>query len=172
MSLIYITGTPGAGKTTIYKELLKLGCVAYDIDSPRFGGPVNLATRQSVVMPLAKERSPEWFDEHEWRVSRAAVQELVKEAKDKVVYLCGTTTTESLVWDLFDKILYLNVGEDSLRYRIAHRVGNDFGQTEDELQIILERYKVAQSKLNTLDVTIIDTEISIEDTVNNILSES
>ena len=40
MSLFYITGTPGTGKTTIQKELIKRGYEALDIDQRRFGGPV------------------------------------------------------------------------------------------------------------------------------------
>lgn len=169
MSLIYITGVPGAGKTTVQKELESRGYEAYDIDQPRFGGPVNLATGESVTVPPIEERSAEWFDQHEWRVSRVAIEKLKQESEGKTVYLCGTATTDHLVWDLFDKVLYLQLDEATLRSRLASREGNDFGKTENELQLILTRYSDAQKNLENLDVTLIDASTQIGKTLEEII---
>lgn len=170
MSIFYITGTPGTGKTTIQKELVKRGYDALDIDQRRFGGPVNLKTGESTTVPPIEERSPDWFERHEWRVSRSGVEELKAEAKDKDIYLCGVTTTEHLVWDLFDKIFYLNVDEQTLRHRIASRVDNDYGQGEGELEDILNRYRIAQEKIPTLGAIIIDANGSVDETVEALLN--
>lgn len=172
MSLFYITGTPGTGKTTIQKELIKHGYEALDIDQRRFGGPVNLKTGERTRVPPIEVRSPDWFEQHEWRVSRPGVEELKAEAKDRDIYLCGVTTTENLVWDLFDKVLYLNVDEQTLRDRILNREDNDFGKGEGELEIILERYRASQKKLPTLGATVIDATGSIDEVVDSILLES
>jgi len=168
MSLIYITGVPGTGKTTIQKELEQHGFEAYDIDQPRFGGPVNLTTGASTTVPSIEDRTPDWFDQHEWRVSRSAVKELKEKSVGKTVYLCGTATTENVVWDLFDKVLYLQIDEDTLRMRLAGREGNDFGKTEQELQIILERYREAQEVIKDLEVIMIDATTDLATTVDNI----
>lgn len=168
MSLIYITGVPGVGKSTIQRELERQGYEAYDIDQPRFGGPTNLVTGEPTSIPPLEERNGEWFKQHEWRVSRTAVEELKKQAEGRVVYLCGTATTEHLIWDLFDKVLYLQVDEATLRARLANREGNDFGKSEEEVSMILERFREAQEKLQSLDVTMIDATKSLGETVEQI----
>ncbi len=165
MSLYYITGPPGVGKSTIQKELRSRDYEAYDIDEPRFGGPVNLKTGESTTVPPIEQRSEAWFAEHEWRVSRPAIEKLKLQAKNKQVYLCGTATTDGLVWDLFDKVFYLNVDEMTLRKRIASRVDNDFGKTEHELALILERYRQAQRKLDSFHATVIDANTTLDETV-------
>lgn len=170
MALIYVTGSPGTGKTTIQKELLKHGYTAHDIDQPRFGGPVNLITGEKAIIPPVENRKPEWFKQHEWRVSRPSIERLKISAKDTNVYLCGTTSTEHLVWDLFDKILYLNIDEEILRNRVLNRIDNDYGRGDGELDDILRRYRNAQEKLPTLGVTIIDANGSIEETFQAVIA--
>lgn len=165
MALFYITGTPGTGKTTIQKELTRLGYEAYDLDDRRFGGPCNKATGEVAVMPPIKERTPEWFDAHEWRVSRPAMEALKENSKGKTVFVCGTATTENVIWDLFDKILYLNIDELTLCDRIANREDKDFGKTEHELQRILERYREAQENLKQREVVLIDATGSVSSVI-------
>ncbi len=168
MSLIYITGVPGAGKTTIQRELERQGYEAYDIDQPRFGGPTNLVTGEPATVPPIEERSAEWFQQHEWRVSRTGVEELKRQSEGRVAYLCGTATTEHLIWDLFDKVLYLQIDEATLRLRLENRQGNDFGKTDHEVQMILERYREAQETIKGLDVTMIDATKNLASTVEQI----
>jgi dephospho-CoA kinase len=170
MSLIYVTGAPGSGKSTIQNELTKLGYIAYDIDDARFGGPINLKTGQSTIVPPIDQRKPEWFNQHEWRISRTAIEDLKKDAKNKPVYLCGTATTDHLVWDLFDKVLYLNISEQTLKYRIANRKDNNFGKTKYELQLILRRHKQMVDNMKRLHATLIDAEQSLEKTVHDIVT--
>jgi dephospho-CoA kinase len=162
MALFYVTGTPGTGKSTIQKALTRMGYEAHDLDESRFGGPYNKATDRLAIMPPVDERTPQWFDAHEWRVSRSAVEALKENSKDKTVFICGTATTENLIWDLFDKIFYLNINEATLRSRIANRQDNDFGKTEHELERILERYHEAQKKLKDLNVIEIDANGSVD----------
>lgn len=168
MALIYITGIPGVGKSTIQHELVRRGYEAFDIDQPRFGGPTNLVTGEPVTMPAISDRPKEWFEQHEWRVSRDAVEELKQQSENKLIFLCGTTTTEHLIWDLFDAVLYLQVDEQTLRTRLEKRQGNDFGKTEDEVQIILSRFHEAEEALRHLDVTMIDATGTLHDTVKQI----
>lgn len=171
MSLFYITGVPGTGKSTVQRELSLRGYEAYDIDDSRFGGPVNKATGESTTVPPIERRSAEWFDQHEWRILRAAVEDLKKSSEGKTVYLCGTATTENLVWDIFDKVYYLNIDEETLKTRIANRKDNDFGKTGAELQLILDRYHLAQQQLGNLSVTIVDATQSIEEVLQAILQK-
>lgn len=170
MSLIYVTGAPGTGKSTIQRELTRRGYEAYDVDDPQFGGPVNKATGESTTVPPIGQRSEKWFEEHEWRLSRPAIVDLKARSEGKIAYLCGTATTENLVWDVFDKVLYLNVDEETLRSRISSREDNDFGKTEHELELILDRHRSAQENLSNLDVTIIDATKPVNEVVDDIVA--
>ncbi len=172
MSLFYVTGVPGTGKSTVQQALQQRGYEAHDIDEPDFGGPVNKATGESTTVPPIEERSPNWFDEHEWRISRPAIEDLKARSEGKNVYLCGTATTENLVWDLFDKVLYLNIDEETLKSRIATRADNDFGKTENELQLILERYKSAKQNLSKLNLTLIDATKPISQVVREVIEQT
>ena len=170
MALYYVTGTPGVGKSTIQSELSKRRYEAYDLDAPEFGGPFNKATNLPAVMPPINERTAEWFEAHEWRVSRTAVEKLKHNAQSKKVYLCGTATTESNIIDLFDAVIYLDVNEKTLKDRIANREGNDFGKTTHELERIMVRYHEAQSTLSDKNYVLIDANGTLEDTLAQILS--
>lgn len=169
MSLIYITGPAGSGKSTVQKELSTLGHTAYDIDDSRFGGPVNKLTGESTVVPPLENRSSDWFEKHEWRISRSAIEDLKKASEHTNVFLCGTAATEQTVWDLFDKVVYLDIDEATLRHRIASRQDNDFGKTNEELQIILERYKLLQENRSKHDVVTINATQDIASVVNQII---
>ncbi len=172
MALYYVTGTPGVGKSTVQHELVRLEHLAYDLDDSRFGGPFNKESNLPVLMPPINERTPEWFEAHEWRVSRNAVEELKLSAQSKKVYLCGTATTEGNIIDLFDKVLYLNVDEPTLRKRIANRNGNDFGKTNHELERILVRYYDSQAELGSKNYVIIDANNTLADMIKKILAAS
>lgn len=172
MALIYVTGAPGAGKSTIQHELSLRGYTAYDLDDKRFGGPCNNATGEAVTMPPIDQRTPEWFDTHEWRISRSAVETLKQDSINKVVYLCGVATTDNLVWDLFDKIFYLKIDEQTLHDRIATRETNDFGKTQHELERILARYHGAEATIESRGAIAIDANGSLDDVIAKIIVES
>ncbi len=69
MAFIYIKGTPGSGKTTIRKELVRLGYEAHDADDKDMGGPYNNATNERVTYPEGAP-SPEWFAAHSYGLNR------------------------------------------------------------------------------------------------------
>lgn len=139
MAFIYITGAPGVGKSTIQKELLARGFDTYDIDDAKFGGPYNKASGEKVTIPPAKERESNWFDKHEWRINRAAFEELQLKSKDTDIIICGVAQSDSEIIDLFDKIIYLHVSNQELKKRLLSRTHNDYGNNESEHEDILKR---------------------------------
>lgn len=172
MALYYVTGVPGAGKSTIQHELSRRGYTAFDLDDRRFGGPCNKETGEAATMPPIDQRTPEWFDAHEWRISRSAIETLRQDSINKVVYLCGIATTDNLVWDLFDKIIYLKIDESTLRGRIATRDDNDFGKTEHELERILVRYHEAEATIEGRGAIAIDANGSLDDVITKIIAKT
>lgn len=169
MSLIYVTGAPGVGKTTLQKEFEKRGFETRDIDNSNLGGPHNKSTGQRVTIPPADQRTPEWFNAHEWRVYPHAFDALKKEAGDKNIILFGVAASDGEILHVFDKILYLNIDDDTLSNRIANRDGNDFGKNEFELKNIMDRKRGLDDKYSSLDIINIDASKSLDEVSQSII---
>lgn len=172
MSLYYIKGSAGTGKSTIRRALRELGYEAYDIDDDHLGSAYNNATGQQAKIPALEERTPEWFADHSFRIIPEAIEAQHQKAKDKTIYLCGTGSNEDELWHLFDHVLFLDIDEATLRQRIASRAGsdNEFGQSPHELDLILKEFKKDKAKKSLPDVVTIDATLPIKDVIKQILA--
>lgn len=106
MSLFYITGISGSGKSAVRKELLRRGYAAYGIDEDGLSFFYHNETGEATPSNLtAAERTPEWRALHTWKVSSARVKELAQTAENRSVFLCGTAANDNEAWDLFANII-------------------------------------------------------------------
>ncbi len=171
MSLYYIKGTPGSGKSAIRKELEALGYEAHDADDDDMGGPYNNATNTRVEYP--DELTPDWFADHSYRLIPKAIDELHEKAKDKTIFLCGTASNEDDVWSSFDQVLFLDIDAETLKQRIAGRAdtANDFGQTPYQLELIMEKYRADRLKRDLPGVIKIDATLPLGGVVQAILDK-
>ncbi len=174
MSFIYVTGAPGAGKSTIQNELQKLGYEAHDIDNPTFGGPYNIATGQLVVIPSAEERPSDWFSLHEWRINHDAILSLKEDAleKNKLIFVCGVAGGDEKILSYFNKVFYLELENEVLKDRILGRVHNDYGHNESELNSIMKEKIALDERYADLDVIHINANHSLEKVIGDILKEA
>jgi dephospho-CoA kinase len=170
MSLIYVTGVAGSGKSAVQSELERLGYPAFDVDQPEIGAAHNNKSNQIVAVPDANHRTQEWFAAHSWRILRQPVEKLKHEYENSVVFLCGTAGNEKDMSDLFDKVLLLDIDEVTLRQRIASREDNDYGKSEHELQQILGKQRAM--KQNQGSVKVIDATRPLTKVVADILAEA
>ena len=170
MSLIYVTGAPGAGKTTLQKEFDSRGYETRDIDNSNLGGPHNKSTGDRVTIPPVDQRTPEWFEVHEWRVYPHAFDALKSEAKDKDIILFGVAASDGEILHVFDKIIYLDIDDETLTDRIANREDNDFGKNDFELKDILNRKHGLDEKYSLLDVVHINASKSLSEVSEEIIS--
>jgi broad-specificity NMP kinase len=168
MSFIYVTGAPGVGKSTLQKELSNRGLEVYDIDDSELGGAHNKASGKRVNIPAAKERAPEWFNEHEWRIDRKAIEVLKNKAIDTDVIICVIAPEDESILPLFDKIFYLKLDDDDLRQRIASRIDNDYGKNSNELLHILERKKKLDARYINIKAIMINATESPSEIANHI----
>lgn len=170
MSLLYVTGAPGSGKSTLQKELSERGYHTRDIDNSGLGGPYNKSTGQQVIIPPADQRTPEWFKEHEWRVHHDAFDQLKADASDKDIILCGVAASDTEILHVFDQIIYLRLTDETLTNRLKSRIGNDYGKNDFELSEILKRKHGLDQKYSALDVTTIDANKSLSEVADEIIS--
>lgn len=94
MSLYFITGSAGAGKTTIQKELVSRGYAAYDTDDPEKIG-LSALHEKSTGKELARYNEFSWgrggisFDTHVWGLTNEGLARMVGESANKHVFLVG-----------------------------------------------------------------------------------
>lgn len=171
MALIYITGAPGSGKSTIQRALTEQGLECYDIDAPTFGGPHNKASGERVVIPPADQRAANWFDYHEWRIYPNAFIKLQKESRSKDVVICGVAEADTKIIHLFDKILYLKLNDELLKERLLNRTDNDYGKNSSELTEIMRRKHNLDDRYNSSNSVIIDASLTLNRLTEEILSQ-
>ncbi len=170
MSLIFITGNSGAGKSSVCKELQRLGYEAHDTDDDGMTVWRNKTTHETVERPADEAaRTKEWYDHHEWRMSRQRVEELAARAGDKLVFLCGSPSNADEMQDLYDKVVLLNVDRATLKSRIAARTDHDFGKAPRELKAILGWHDSFQNRYKDSGAIIVDATQPLGQVVGDIL---
>lgn len=170
MSLIYVTGISGSGKTTVAKQLSKRGYEAYDADGDGFNSWHNKIAGKRIETPENVDlHTPEWYKKHTWKTSRKKIKELAGRGKNKLIFLCGVSSNENELWDLFSKVICLVIDEKTLRHRIATRTSNEFGKAPHELKDVLHWHKSNQEAYRNSGIIIIDATQSVDRVVDEIL---
>jgi len=169
MALVYITGIPGTGKSTVREELAKRGYKAYDTDDGLAAFYHNDSGKEVVRPTRASDRTRAWRAHHTWKISRDKVERLLAGSKDKTVFLCGTVSNDDEVRDLFSKVVALVVDEDTLMKRITSRSGDAFGKASHELEVAAQLVKTAEQDYRKSGAIIINGAQSVKSIADQIL---
>jgi len=142
VTLIYVTGISGAGKSTVRGELARRGYRAFDTDEDEIAQWTHRVT--GVVTPLLVEahRTPEFLSENEWRAEPERVRRLADESAGHTVFLCGHVGNEDDVWSYFDEVLFLSIDQATMERRLATRTTHTFGTKPHELELLLAWHAV------------------------------
>jgi broad-specificity NMP kinase len=170
MGLIYVTGISGAGKSTVRAELRARGFVAHDVDED---GYKSWYRRESGT-PAREQRA--WADtDRSWqrrywlKVDRAKVVRLAAEATGGPVFLCGTGPNDDEIWDLFEVIVNLTIGETVLKHRLRTRTNNDYGKHPEDLADIVGWNSVVAENMRAWGAVIIDAERPLAVVVDDVV---
>ncbi len=170
MSLIYVNGHPGVGKSTACKKLQKLGYQTFDIDKNNLATWRNKRTgRQAKLPENASERTIKWYSEHGYMISRDRLEELSKTAKDRDIFVFGHSKEDNSVIDLFDKIIFLTLDKQTLVKRLQERK-RGFGAESDELKLILRWHNELEQKRKKQGAVMIDASRPANNVIEDILS--
>lgn len=174
MSLIYITGIEGSGKTTVCKELKRRGYEAYDIDEDKIAAIYNTKTDQFDLYPRdPSERTLEWRSNHQWRIKDECIKEIAREAYHKDIYLCGTAQNEEAYVGQFKMIIALSCSLQTIIHRLESRKGhNTYGKSLVEQQAVKVKYRDTVSYYKKLGAITINSEQTITSLADQIISLS
>lgn len=152
--LIYITGVPGAGKSSLRRELRRRGHVAFGIDED---GLAAFYRQDGIeVAPDDVVDTAEWRQRHVWRIIPDRLVDVSRREGPDVIYVCGSAANEGEVWHLFALVIGLLIDDETLRVRLAGRVGNNFGKSADELALAIEWNRTYESESATWGVVPVD----------------
>jgi dephospho-CoA kinase len=172
MSLFFVTGSAGTGKSTLCKALKEEGYVAYDTDIDRLARWTNLET--GYVHPKssvkAADRTPEFLKAHGWHVPRPQIEQLHTEADGKLGFLCGVLDNLDELHDLFDGVIALYVDDETIRHRLATRTDNDWGKQPHELQQTLDNHHSSYDRYRAMGAVIIDSTQSVKQVAEDVLA--
>jgi dephospho-CoA kinase len=173
MALVFITGISGAGKSTVRDALKSRGYEAHDTDEDGITSWRHKETNEPTHRPTKLEdRTNDFYAQHDWKMSRERIELLAEQAKDKPVFLCGATSNNNEMRDLFDKVVCLTLDEATLKERLANRTTNDFGKSPDELANILSWHKSSEDEYRSSGAVMIDATRPIHAVVEDILAST
>lgn len=166
-SVVYVTGVPGAGKSTVRGELRRLGKAALGVDEDHIGA-FHTASGQIVDVPDIVD-DPSWRRLHEWRIVADRLEALLESPQPATIYLCGSAANEGEVWLRFTKVVALVIDDTTLRRRLATRDSNNFGKSDDERELALAWNQNYASDMHRYGALIVDATRPVSAIVEDVI---
>ena len=136
-----VEGLSGAGKSSVYEELIRRGYKAISTDRAwKYpGGPdTGLPGR-----PIHSDNS--MWDQQK------AVSEL-ESPEPEVLFVCGSSRNRDRFLPYFTKIFNLRIDDDTMRRRLEERTNNDFGKQPEEVELMLRLNRSDEKPAGAIDV--------------------
>jgi hypothetical protein len=136
-----IEGLSGAGKSSVYEELIRRGYKAISTDRAwkYHDGPDG-----SLPAGPGHHGGSLW-DQHK------AVSEL-ESAEPEVLFVCGSSRNRDRFLPYFTEIFNLRIDDDTMRRRLQERTNNDFGKQPEELELMLTLNRSDEKPAGAIDV--------------------
>ncbi|KKW46425.1 MAG: hypothetical protein A3A43_03340 [Candidatus Liptonbacteria bacterium RIFCSPLOWO2_01_FULL_56_20] len=165
---ILVTGIAGSGKSTVCRELNKLGYRAHDIEDIR-GLFRMLDEKTSKVFKgynndhLGKVRRGRWI----CNIKR--LQKFIKSENNPLVFYCGTASNMDEVIPLFDLVVLLKSSPKVLRQRLSSRKPGNFGRTKEVQDWILSWKDRSEKTKGKMGAIVIDADGRPKEVAKNII---
>ena len=175
MSLFYVTGLSGAGKSAVLDELVARGHEARGVDEDGYADWIDRVT--GAVEDYAEDEPGfdfhAWYRSHNWVLSAGRIAALAAEAQalGRPVFLCGVADGDRAVWHLFDKVVALVIDVPTMRRRIAGR-SNVFGQSPEEMAALVGWHAGYEEGYRRFGAVIIDATQPLDRVVDEVLAVS
>lgn len=152
------------------KELAKCGYEAHDLEHNGISAWFHKekGTRDAEFGQVP-ERTKEWMDAHEWRVSLDWVKGAAKEAADKPIFLCGGGANERDIIALCDKVIWLKTDEETIRQRVNIPRDHTYGTNPHELAEAIERNNTKEREYKGMGAILVDARRPFDEVIDEVL---
>jgi gluconate kinase len=170
MSLIFITGISTSGKSTMAGELMLRGYEAHDLEHNGISAWFHKekGTRDAEFGKVP-ERTKEWADSHEWRVSMDRIHDIAKQSEDKLIFLCGGGANEKDIIALCDKVIWLKTDDETIRQRVNIPRDHSYGTKPHEFTAIIGSNKTKEREYEEMDAILVDARQPINEVVTDVI---
>jgi broad-specificity NMP kinase len=158
MSLVYVTGVPGTGKSTVHEALLERGQASYDIDT------ANLTIEQPRIdVPTGV-----------WALDTEKILKLKQQHEFGIAYICGVVYDDTVAWDLFDLHFALIASKATVKQRLQgrHNHPHNYGSTDAECTQVIQRMPLKNTTYSHLDAILLDASQQPWALANTIMTRS
>jgi dephospho-CoA kinase len=145
LTVVFVTGMSGTGKSAALEELGRRGHRVVDTD---YGGWV------------AEEPGAERL----WREDR--IEALLDEHDDGTLFVSGCVANQGRFYPRFDAVVLLSAPAEVILARVADRDSNDFGKTKAERERILEDLATVEPLLRPGATAELDARAPLSDVVD------
>lgn len=156
---ILVTGTPGAGKTTLVKYAQERNDTRF-FDADEMPGLCEWREfKTGKVLGLVSEHDQksedDWFKNNGWYWKRERLAEFI--ANNHNTAVCGSSENIAECYELFDKIVILNKSESELLQNLqSPERKNPFGKTTKQRQGFIEWQNYLISEAEKYQPVILD----------------
>lgn len=155
-----ITGIAGTGKSTLKEVFESDGYASYDIDNG-FASWINRTTSEvapyGTCMPMTLK--------HDWLADIDKIR-ATQDASEQDTYFFGSAHNLFQHTDIFRTVFLLSYPDEAtLRERILHRTGNDYGKRPGELDDIIGYWKAYEQSFIDKGSVVIDCPEPVESIV-------
>ena len=143
MTVVFVTGMSGTGKSSALAELARRGHRVVDTDYGRW---------------IEGEPEPLWREDR--------IRELLDEHADETLFISGCVANQGRFYDRFDAVVLLSAPADVILGRVAVRSTNDFGKTDAERDRIVSDLAAVEPILRRGATAEIDTRVPLAEVVD------
>lgn len=168
---ILVTAVAGSGKTTTCSELNKLGEKAIDIESIAGMYEVYDTQTKQVVGDYdnGKLSHVQRFD---WNCKVSELRSLMYRQEADYVFYCGAMSNFSQIWTFFDRVIILQVSDETTRARLKTRMKGEFGSTEEVREWVFEWKDSIEREWLKLGAVVVDAESSAKEVAQSVIRAS
>ena len=150
-----VEGLSGAGKSSVYEELIRRGYPAVSTDR---------AWSYHADPDTGLRGGPRHFDNFVWDEQRALGE--LECAEPDVLFVCGSSRNRDRFLPQFTKVFNLRIDDETMVQRLRERTNNDFGKQPEQVERMLALNRSDVKPLGAIDL---DATKPLEEVVDELL---